>query len=53
MFKFCQNHVLRIFLKIFMKKLIKLFIIYLFYEPSVAEEKQVFEFSEDEFKTLC
>ena len=36
-----------------MKKLIKLFIIYLFFmNLALAEEKQVFEFSEDEFKTL-
>ena len=36
-----------------MKKLIKLFIISLFFmNLAFAEEKQVFEFSEDEFKTL-
>ena len=36
-----------------MKKLIKLFIVYLFFmNLALAEEKQVFEFSEDEFKTL-
>ena len=53
MFKFCQNHVLRIFLKIFMKKLFKFFITFLtFINIASAEEIKVFEFTEDEFKTL-
>ena len=36
-----------------MKKLFKLFILYIFFiNIALAEEKQVFEFTEDEFKTL-
>ena len=36
-----------------MKKLLKLFILYIFFmNLALAEEKQVFEFTEDEFKTL-
>ena len=52
MFKFCQNNVLRIFLKN-MKKIFKLFTLFFFLFSSLsAEEIKVFEFTELELTTL-
>ena len=54
MFKFCQNNVLRIFLKIFYMKLFSkvIFIVFTLTMTSYAMEIKVFEFNENELSQL-